>query len=115
MSKRRTLLTEDELKIVTKTMYVTTDEDALKLFFEDCKLRNLRPHTLKYYHEQFNAIKRPLVSMTERDIKLLILNMQEKGLKVRKRSSLLSRELFLCLQHTIIFLTVYSTSRMTTS
>ncbi|MCY9005637.1 tyrosine-type recombinase/integrase [Peribacillus frigoritolerans] len=82
MSKRRTWLTEDELKIVTKTMYVTSDEEALRLFFEDCKLRNLRPHTLKYYHEQFNAIKRPLVSMTERDIKLLILNMQEKDLKV---------------------------------
>lgn len=43
MSKRRILLTEDEIKIVNKTMYATTDEDALKLFFEDCKLRNLRP------------------------------------------------------------------------
>ncbi|MGG0287205.1 tyrosine-type recombinase/integrase [Peribacillus butanolivorans] len=81
MSKRRILLTEDEIKIVTKTMYVTTDEDALKLFFEDCKLRNLRPHTLKYYQEQFNAIKRTKVDMNERDIKLLILNMQESGLK----------------------------------
>ncbi|MFD6439362.1 tyrosine-type recombinase/integrase [Peribacillus sp. NPDC060186] len=81
MSKRRILLTEEEIKIVTKTMYVTTDEDALKLFFEDCKLRNLRPHTLKYYQEQFNAIKRTKVDMTERDIKLLILNMQESGLK----------------------------------
>ncbi|MCO0600032.1 hypothetical protein NGI46_21895 [Peribacillus butanolivorans] len=45
-----------------------------KLFFEDCQLRNLCPHTLKYYREQFNAIKRPLVTMTEKDIKLLILN-----------------------------------------
>ncbi|MEI2468009.1 tyrosine-type recombinase/integrase [Peribacillus frigoritolerans] len=82
MGKRRNLLSEDELRIVTKTSYVESDELAFKLFFEDCQLRNLRPHTLKYYREQFNAIKRTLVTMTEKDIKLLILNMQESGLKV---------------------------------
>ncbi|MGW6436730.1 hypothetical protein ACWFPQ_26220 [Peribacillus butanolivorans] len=48
-----------------------------KLFFEDCQLRNLCPHTLKYYQEQFNAIKRPLVTMTEKDIKLMILKYRE--------------------------------------
>ncbi|MED3788911.1 phage integrase N-terminal SAM-like domain-containing protein [Peribacillus frigoritolerans] len=82
MGKRRNLLSEDELRIVTKTSYVESDELAFKFFFEDCQLRNLRPHTLKYYREQFNAIKRTLVTMTEKDIKLLILNMQESGLKV---------------------------------
>ncbi|MFD6207334.1 site-specific integrase [Peribacillus sp. NPDC060253] len=82
MGKRRNLLSEDELRIVTKTLYVESDELAFKLFFEDCQLRNLRPHTLKYYREQFNDIKRTLVTMTEKDIKLLILNMQESGLKV---------------------------------
>ncbi|MED1205835.1 hypothetical protein [Heyndrickxia acidicola] len=40
MSKRRNLLTEEELRIATKTSYVTTDEEAFNLFIEDCKLRN---------------------------------------------------------------------------
>ncbi|MGW6383490.1 hypothetical protein [Peribacillus butanolivorans] len=74
MSKGGNLLSEDELRIVTKTTFVKSDELEFKLFFEDCQLRNLCPHTLKYYREQFNAIKRPLVTMTEKDIKLLILN-----------------------------------------
>lgn len=34
MGKRRNLLSEDELKIVTKTSYVESDELAFKLFFE---------------------------------------------------------------------------------
>ncbi|MET3321696.1 UNVERIFIED_ORG: integrase/recombinase XerD [Peribacillus simplex] len=71
MSKGRNLLSEDELRIVTKLLTLNL---MFKLFFEDCQLRNLCPHTLKYYREQFNAIKRPLVTMTEKDIKLLILN-----------------------------------------
>lgn len=71
MSKGRNLLSEDELRIVTKLLTLNL---VFKLFFEDCQLRNLCPHTLKYYQEQFNAIKRSLVTMTEKDIKLLILN-----------------------------------------
>lgn len=81
MSKRRILLTEDELKIATKTSYVTTDEEAFKLFFNDCQLRSLRPHTIKFYREQFHAIKVPKVTMTENDIKQLIMDMQSNGLK----------------------------------
>jgi len=34
MGKRRNLLSEDELKIVTKTSYVESDELAFILFFE---------------------------------------------------------------------------------
>ncbi|MFF2290485.1 site-specific integrase [Peribacillus butanolivorans] len=82
MGKRRNLLSEDELRIVQKPHTFGSDELAFKLFFEDCQLRNLRPHTLKYYREQFNAIKRTLVTLTEKDIKFLILNMQESRLKV---------------------------------
>ncbi|MFF2591058.1 tyrosine-type recombinase/integrase [Peribacillus butanolivorans] len=82
MSKRRNLLSEQELKIASKSSYITTDEEALNLFFEDCKLRNLRPHTLKYYREQFHATKGTLVSLTERDIKTMILNMKEDELKI---------------------------------
>lgn len=38
MCKRRTMLSEEKIRIATKTSYVTTDEEAFKLFFEDCKL-----------------------------------------------------------------------------
>ncbi|MEH7126521.1 site-specific integrase [Bacillus sp. JJ1773] len=85
--KRRTLLTEDEIKLATKSFFVTSDEEAYKLFFDDCKLRNLRPHTMKYYREQFQAIKMNLVNMTEQDIKNLILNMQQSGLKITSINS----------------------------
>ncbi|MED4267326.1 tyrosine-type recombinase/integrase [Priestia megaterium] len=81
MNKRRTLLSEDELKIATKSSYVTTDEEAFKIFFTDCQLRSLRPHTIKFYREQFHAIKVPKVTMTESDIKTLIMTMQDNGLK----------------------------------
>lgn len=81
MSKRRTLLNEDELRIATKTSYVTTDEEALKLFFEDCQLRNLRPHTFKYYRESLKMEGKPMVEMTERDMKNMVINMQNRGLK----------------------------------
>lgn len=51
MSRRR-LLNEDELRIANKTSYVTTDEEAFRLFFEDCQLRNLRPHTFKFVYKR---------------------------------------------------------------
>ncbi|MFJ8263530.1 hypothetical protein ACIQ4I_16500 [Rummeliibacillus sp. NPDC094406] len=54
MSKRRNLLSQEELHIATKNIFVAPDEEAIKLFYEDCKLRNLRPHTFKYYHESLN-------------------------------------------------------------
>lgn len=82
MSKRRSLLTDDEIRISTKTTFVTTDEEALKLFYEECHLKNLRPHTIKYYRENLQSKDQPLVSMIERDIKLMILDMQERGLKI---------------------------------
>lgn len=79
---RRGLLSEEELKIATKTKFISTDHEAFELFFEDCKLRNLRPHTLKYYREQFQAVKSSLINMNDKDIKTLILDMQNQGLKV---------------------------------
>ncbi|PHC50182.1 tyrosine-type recombinase/integrase [Bacillus toyonensis] len=82
MSKRRTLLSEAELKIATKSTYVTTDEEALNLFYADCQLRNLRPHTIKYYRESLQIKIKPLVLMTEDDIKNMIMEMQRRGLKV---------------------------------
>lgn len=85
--KRRTLLSQEDLQIVNKNSYVTSDDEALQLFFEDCQLRNLRAHTLKYYREQLQAIKTELVTMTDKSIKMLILNMQERGLKVSSINS----------------------------
>ena len=82
MSKRRTVLSEEEIRIATKTSYVTTDEEAFKLFFEDCQLRNLRPYTIKYYRAEFQAVKLNLTTLNESDIKQLILDMKNKGLKV---------------------------------
>lgn len=81
MSKRRNLLSDDELKIATKTTFVTTDEEALKLFYEDCQLRNLRPHTIKYYRENLHYKQQTLISMIERDIKQMIVEMKERSLK----------------------------------
>jgi integrase/recombinase XerD len=80
MSKRRNLLSEDELKIATKTTFVTTDEEAFKLFYEDCHLRNLRPHTIKYYRENLHYNQQPLINMIERDLKQMIVEMKERGL-----------------------------------
>lgn len=78
MAKRRNLLNEDELKIATKSSYITSDDAALKLFFEDCQLRNLRPHTFKYYRENLQSKGKPLVLMSESDLKIMILNMQQR-------------------------------------
>jgi integrase/recombinase XerD len=81
VSKRRNLLSEDELKITTKTTFVTTDEEAFKLFYEDCHLRNLRPHTIKFYRENLHYKQQTLISMIERDIKQMIVEMKERDLK----------------------------------
>ncbi|WP_331000825.1 hypothetical protein [Radiobacillus kanasensis] len=56
---RRQLLNEVELQIVNKTSYVTTDEEAFKLFYEDCKLRNLRDYTLRFYHQGLKTVGKP--------------------------------------------------------
>lgn len=82
MAKRRNLLNEDELKIATKSSYIISDDAALKLFFEDCQLRNLRPHTFKYYRENLQSKGKPLVLMSESDLKIMILNMQQRDLKI---------------------------------
>ncbi|MBK5444935.1 hypothetical protein [Peribacillus sp. TH24] len=51
---------------------------------------------MKYYRDQFNAIKRPLVTMTEKDIKLLILNTVKfviyRVLVVKYSCSIMGRE-----------------------
>lgn len=49
---------------------------------EDCKLRNLRDDILKYYSQKLKPHDKPIIEMTERNIKNMILDMQDKNLKV---------------------------------
>ncbi len=58
-----------KLRIATKTTFVTTNEEAFKLFYVDCHLKNLRPHTIKYYRENLHYNRQSLVSLIERDLK----------------------------------------------
>ncbi len=78
---RRKMLSDKELRIISNDTYVKNDYDAFKLFFDDCIIRNLRPHTIQYYRNEFSAIKRDKYNMKESDIKTLITNMQETGSK----------------------------------
>ncbi|WP_211344143.1 hypothetical protein [Robertmurraya siralis] len=49
MARRSNVLSTVELAKVTKETNSCDYESSIKFFEEDCKLRNLRPHTLKYY------------------------------------------------------------------
>lgn len=57
MARRTNALDEGELAIVSKKskVYVETFEAAIKLFLKDCEIRNLRPHTLKFYRSEINT------------------------------------------------------------
>ncbi|EKN67073.1 site-specific integrase/recombinase [Neobacillus bataviensis LMG 21833] len=57
MARRKNVLDESELKIVrqTKKSYVETFSDAIELFEKNCNLRNLRPHTIKFYKNEISA------------------------------------------------------------
>jgi integrase/recombinase XerD len=58
MVKRRTNeLNMDELKTVQSVLPTgnLTISEAVELFIEDCEVRNLREHTIKYYRNEFNA------------------------------------------------------------
>ncbi|SEI14489.1 integrase/recombinase XerD [Halobacillus karajensis] len=57
MARRKNTLDEKELAILeseTKS-HVESFEEAINLFVQDCELRNLRPHTIKYYTNEFSA------------------------------------------------------------
>ncbi|TXC89882.1 tyrosine-type recombinase/integrase [Metabacillus litoralis] len=57
MARRTNVLNEIELSVLEKETksYVETFNVAIDLFIKDCDLRNLRPHTVKYYLNEFNA------------------------------------------------------------
>ncbi|WP_026688790.1 tyrosine-type recombinase/integrase [Alteribacter aurantiacus] len=80
--RRRNELTEEEMKIIKKTI---SDDEAFDLFFRDCYLRNLRPATIEYYKNEFHAAKKfisiPLVECEQKGIEELILQ-SKKVMKI---------------------------------
>jgi integrase/recombinase XerD len=72
MARRKNVLDESELAIIEKKCksYVETFRDAIDLFVKDCELRNLRPFTIKYYLNEFQAF---LNTLTEQEIDVTVL------------------------------------------
>lgn len=81
---RRGLLTEEEVKLVKRKL---TDEEAFSKFERECRLKNLRPSTIEFYHNELKAVKKALaeveidkdvVDLKKNDIEQLILHLKEK-------------------------------------
>lgn len=92
MARRTNELNIEELSIVTKNKTVKEIDfnTALKLFTDDCKIRNLRNQTIKYYQNELSMFYKILKEneastnpsgIRENDIKQSILWMKEKGLR----------------------------------
>lgn len=90
--ERRDELSREELMILSDVVEVDYSyDDLVEIFIEDCELRNLREHTIKYYRNELSAFKKMLLkqnvkmnvnSWTEEIIKKNgIIYMKEKGLK----------------------------------
>ena len=90
---RRGELSREELLLISddNTEIEYTFEELLEIFIEDCELRNLREHTIKYYRSELNAF---IKLLKEQEIELrvsewtgetikrnIIMYMKEKGLK----------------------------------
>ncbi|MFE4030122.1 tyrosine-type recombinase/integrase [Priestia sp. YIM B13551] len=75
---RRGELNEKELNIIKKKV---NDEEAFEKFFRDCYLRNLRPATIEYYKNEFQAFRRrtdkQLVECQQKDIENFILTSKQ--------------------------------------
>ncbi|MDQ0233021.1 tyrosine-type recombinase/integrase [Metabacillus malikii] len=72
MARRSNVLDEGELAILRKKTksYVETFEDAINLFLKDCEIRNLRPHTIRFYR---NEIQTFLNQLGEQEINVSVL------------------------------------------
>lgn len=79
---RRGELNEKDLNIIKKKV---NDEEAFEKFFRDCYLRNLRPATIEYYKNEFQAFRRridkELVECNHKDIEDFIL-MSKQSIKI---------------------------------
>lgn len=83
MARRKNALDQSELAIIKKESksYVDSFEEAMNYFIKDCELRNLRPFTIQYYLNEFNAF---LSSLSEQEIdltKLKPVNITEEHIK----------------------------------
>lgn len=91
MGRRNNFLSNHELTKIRKNSKTYDFEASLELFIEDCKLRNLRPHSIRYYLNELKVFERYLVeqdipttpdSVTQEVIQRnIILYMKEQGLK----------------------------------
>ncbi|MDF0727259.1 hypothetical protein PY093_11170 [Cytobacillus sp. S13-E01] len=55
---RRDELSREELMILGNAVEDDyTYDDLLKMFIDDCELRNLREHTIKYYRSELNVLE----------------------------------------------------------
>ncbi|KOR84427.1 recombinase XerD [Bacillus sp. FJAT-22058] len=91
MARRDNFLSSSELSKVQKNSKSYDFKDSLELFIDDCKLRNLRSHSIRYYSNELKVFERYL---EEQDIvsdpnsvtyeiiqRNVILYMKEQGLK----------------------------------
>jgi len=90
---RRGELSREELLLISDDIggIEYTFDELLEIFIEDCELRNLREHTIKYYRSELNAFVKLLKEQgielrvsewTGETIKRnVIMYMKEKGLK----------------------------------
>jgi integrase/recombinase XerD len=93
MGRRNNFLSTDELAKVQENSktYELDFATSIELFTQDCNLRNLRPHTIRYYLNELNVYERYLLeqnletapnNITQAIIqKNVILYMKELGLK----------------------------------
>lgn len=83
MARRKNILGESELAILEKETksYVKIFREAIDLFVKDCELRNLRPHTIQYYMNEFKAF---LSALSDQGIDITVLkpySMTEEHIK----------------------------------
>ncbi|WP_078429116.1 tyrosine-type recombinase/integrase [Alkalihalobacterium alkalinitrilicum] len=92
MTRRSNFFSSELSKVHKKSKsFALNFNTSLNLFTDDCKLRNLRPHTISYYLNELSVYERylkeqnlePAPSKVTRDHinKNIILYMKEQGLK----------------------------------
>jgi integrase/recombinase XerD len=98
MSRRKNVLDQREIRIMEMKVktYVESFASALDLFLKDCEVRNLRPHTIRYYQNEIYACLNQLreqginvetlspVEITQEHIRenVIAYMRQQKGLRI---------------------------------
>lgn len=83
MTRRKNILDQSELTILEKETksYVESFREAIDLFIKDCELRNLRPHTIQYYMNEFKAFLNSLSAQGINIAELKPYNLTEEHIK----------------------------------